>query len=76
MLLLLLARLPEGQKDKADKQRTYHPYRIKRHEFTIGRIGRSGFLIDVNTKIAACMRLLYTSCDLCPPVLVLLWYLH
>jgi hypothetical protein len=63
-------------KDDADKQRTYHPHRIKRYEFTIGRIGRSGFLIDVNTKLAACMRLLYISCDLCPPVLMLLCYLH
>ena len=50
MLLLLSARLKGGHKDRADKQRTNHPYWIKRHEFTIGRIGRSGFLIDVNTK--------------------------
>lgn len=50
MLLLLLARLLGDHKDRADKQRTNHPHWIKRHEFTIGRIGRSGFLIDVNTK--------------------------
>ena len=44
------AAVSDRGKDKADKQRTNHPYWIKRHEFTIGRIGRSGFLIDVNTK--------------------------
>lgn len=29
-------------------QRTNHPYRIKRYESPLGRIGRSGFLVELS----------------------------